>query len=214
MCLAVGWVLGWAVVLVVPVKNTQARALSLRPAPESEIRLLSLTQKPSGSCCGCSCREELRRLHKVRRRICRRCLGSWSSRCLVWPRLTLANLCLVAVEVGLVGLVRLAMLAVAVVHLLPLRRRPLSLPRRWDTALRVGLPERRRLTRTPARRRTRTLKCPCQTRHSTMLVKSRLRPPRTARRSYRAAASHGRSVVACGAQKHGLALQCLRAMLR
>ena len=88
MCLAVGWV----VVLVAPVTNTRGRALSLRPVLESEIRLMSLTQKPSGSCCGCSCREELRRLHKVRRRICRRCLGSWSSRCLVWPRLTLANL--------------------------------------------------------------------------------------------------------------------------
>jgi hypothetical protein len=42
-------------------------------------------------------------------------LGSWSSRCLVWPRLTLAKLCLVT---GLVGLVGLAMLVVEVVGLL------------------------------------------------------------------------------------------------
>ena len=109
------------VVLVAPVKNTQARALSLRSVPESEIRLISLTQKPSGSCCGCSCREGLKRLHKVRRRICRRCLGSWSSRCLVWLRLTtLAKLCLVAGEVGQVGLVRLAMLVVEAVEVVGL----------------------------------------------------------------------------------------------
>ena len=113
--------MGWVVVLVAPVKNTQGRALSLRPVPESEIRLISLlglTEKPLRSCCSCSYREELKRLHKVRRRICRRCLGSWSSRCLVWLRLTtLAKLCLVAGEVGQVGLVRLAMLAVEVVGL-------------------------------------------------------------------------------------------------
>ena len=197
-CLAVGWVVGrwavgWVVVLVAPVKNTQGRALSpVHPVPESGIRLMSLTQKPSGNCCGCSYREGLRRLHKVRRRICRRCLGSWSSRCLVWLRLTtLAKLCLVAGEVGQVGLVRLAMLVVEVVGLLvvvghPRPRRPL--PRRWDTAPRVALPERRRLTRTRTRRRTRTSKCPCQTRHSIRPVRCRLQPLRTARRLYRAAA--------------------------
>ncbi len=44
MCLRA---VGWAVVLVAPVKNTQARALSpVRPVLESEIRLISLTQKP------------------------------------------------------------------------------------------------------------------------------------------------------------------------
>ena len=210
--------MGWVVVLVAPVKNTQGRALSLHPVPESGIRLMSLTQKPSGNCCGCSYREGLKRLHKVRRRICRRCLGSWSSRCLVWLRLTtLAKLCLVAGEVGQVGLVRLAMLVVEVVGLLVVvvhpRPRP-HLPRRWGIPPRAGLPERRRLTRTRTRRRTRTSKCPCQTRRSTMPVRCRLRPLQTARRLYRAAASHGRSVVGCGEFKHRLALICPQGMPR
>ena len=161
---------------------------------------LSSMQRPCRRCCR-SCRNCFPKLHRsspkllqplqwplqrLRQRL-RRCLGSWSSRCLVWLRLTtLANLCLVAGEVGQVGLARLAMLVVEVVGLLvvvvhPRPRRPL--PRRWGIPPRVALPEHRRLTRTRTRRRTRTTKCPCQTRHSIRLVRYRLRPLQTAQRS-------------------------------
>ena len=165
-----------------------------RPA----IRLpypLSSTQRPCRRCCR-SCRTGLVFLLRLSHRL-RRCLDSCSSRCLVWPLLTKrASLSLakgqaglaevVAVEEAVVGQTYLAALLARLALLAPASLR--SRPTRWDIAPRAVSPERRRLTRTLTRRRTRTSKCPWQTLRSTVLDKSRLQRLRTARRLYRAAA--------------------------